>query len=289
MILSRNGERVSEYTPEYGGKKIVIAIDSSKSNTAIVIGDTEGHVLNDYEISGAGTETDVYDLCRDTRNALRQLLHGADIQLIGIEDIITKKESGYSGIEIHQSRAKITAVFNNLIFFFDEVFGIMPRFVPNQSWKHSVLPEEYRKRTHKKGSKDWFDDLGNRWAGRKDDVTDAVCIYIFLMKTEKIEVEYSVKETKPAECSYTFGIFPISFESYLKNYKKFRIENNDSVEHNMDTIASQLEQGEYGYFLIDIGLLPIDWIYSSKLNYNAMATYAREDKNVYIAVQRSKE
>lgn len=285
MILSRNGEQVHEFTPEYGGKKIVIAIDSSKSNTAIVVGDTEGHILNDYEISGAGSDTDVYDLCRDTRNALRQLFHGADIQLIGIEDIITKKEANYKGLEVHQSRAKITAVFNNLIFFFDEVFNKMPRFIPNQSWKASVLPEEFRKRTHKKGSKDWFDELGNRWAGRKDDVTDAVCIYIFLMKTEEIKVEYSVRETKPAECEYTYGLFPITFKS-IENYKKFVIENNDSIEHNMATIAGRLDKNEYGYFAVDISRIPIEWIYSDKLKFSAMSTYQREDKKIYIAVQR---
>ena len=285
MILSRNGEQVHEFTPEYGGKKIVIAIDSSKSNTAIVVGDTEGHILNDYEISGAGSDTDVYDLCRDTRNALRQLFHGADIQLIGIEDIITKKEANYKGLEVHQSRAKITAVFNNLIFFFDEVFNKMPRFIPNQSWKASVLPEEFRKRTHKKGSKDWFDELGNRWAGRKDDVTDAVCIYIFLMKTEEIKVEYSVRETKPAECEYTYGLFPITFKS-IESYKKFVIENNDSIEHNMATIAGRLDKNEYGYFAVDISRIPIEWIYSDKLKFSAISTYQREDKEIYIAVQR---
>lgn len=285
MILSRNGEQVHEFTPEYGGKKIVIAIDSSKSNTAIVVGDTEGHILNDYEISGAGSDTDVYDLCRDTRDALRQLFHGADIQLIGIEDIITKKEANYKGLEVHQSRAKITAVFNNLIFFFDEVFNKMPRFIPNQSWKASVLPEEFRKRTHKKGSKDWFDELGNRWAGRKDDVTDAVCIYIFLMKTEEIKVEYSVRETKPAECEYTYGLFPITFKS-IESYKKFVIENNDSIEHNMATIAGRLDKNEYGYFAVDISRIPIEWIYSDKLKFSAISTYQREDKEIYIAVQR---
>lgn len=286
MILSRNGEHVVEYMPEYGGKKIIIAIDSSKSNTAIAVSDVNGHILNDYEISGAGSDVDVYDLCRDTREALRQLFRGADIQLVGIEDIITKKENAYKGLEVHQSRAKITAVFNNLIFLFDDTFHIMPKLVPNQSWKAAILPEEYRKRTHKKGSKDWFDELGNRWAGRKDDVTDVICILLYLLKTEEVKVEYSIKDTKPAEYGYTYEIYPYS-TSALDKCKKFIIENDDTLEHNMDTVVCSLEQGELGYFSIDISKVPLDLIYSDKLKSSALAAFTKTDKEVNVIVKRT--
>ena len=105
------------------------------------------------------------------------------------------------------------------------------------------------------------------------------------MKTEEIKVEYSVRETKPAECEYTYGLFPITFKS-IESYKKFVIENNDSIEHNMATIAGRLDKNEYGYFAVDISRIPIEWIYSDKLKFSAISTYQREDKEIYIAVQR---
>lgn len=285
MILSKNGMYLSDVTPEYVGKKIVIAIDSSKSNTGMVVGDCEGHVLDDYEINGSGGDVDVYDLCRDTRKFLKVLFDGADIQRVGIEDIITKKEGNYKGLDVHQSRAKITAIFNNFIFAFEEYFGIRPKPISNQSWKAGVLPEEYRRRTHHKGSKDWFDDIGNRWAGRKDDVTDAVCIYIYMMKTETIEVVYDVKETRPATSKYDYMIMPVAFRD-VKNFKKFQILNGDTLEHNIATISTMLKDNEYGYFYTDISNLSIDLIYSSKLCYSGMSQYGREDKEVVIVVQR---
>ena len=139
MKLYRNGIEVSNYEPLYANKKIIIAIDSSKSNSGIIVGDTVGHVLDDFEISGSGAGVDVHDLCRETRAQLKNLFRGADILLVGIEDIITKKEKGYKGIEIHQSRAKITTVWNNFIFFFDEFFDIMPVLVNNWSWKSGEI------------------------------------------------------------------------------------------------------------------------------------------------------
>ena len=54
----------------------------------------QDHVISyDYEISGAGEDTDVYDLCTYTRKQLKSLFYEADILFVGIEDIITKKET----------------------------------------------------------------------------------------------------------------------------------------------------------------------------------------------------
>lgn len=143
MILSRNGKVTPCYESIYAGKKLIIGIDSSKSNTAIVTCNEFGEELDDFEISGAGSNVNVYQLAWDTRNALKVLFKGADIMAVGIENIITKKEDGYKGIEVHQSRAKITCVFDNLIFFFQEFHGIMPILINNWDWKVSELPESF--------------------------------------------------------------------------------------------------------------------------------------------------
>ena len=284
MQLSIDGEHVSSYEPMYSGKKIVIGIDSSKSNTAITVGDSMGNVYHDHELSGAGGDVNVYDFCRDMRRELKSLFKGADILKVGIEDIITKKEKGYRGIEIHQSRYKITAVFDNLIFLFDDYFGIMPTLVNNWAWKAAILPEEYRTKDHKKGSLDWFNAIGNRWAGRKDDVTDSVCIYYYLLKVNPVKPIYTIRETSPSNISYACSIFPDTF-TMPDSAKEFIIDNTDSLEHNLAMIAEMLGK-EFGYVKVSTEMIPIDWIYSDRLKYNNTVKFQRNAKEVLVVVNR---
>lgn len=285
MIILKNGEVVEEYLPEYSGRKIVIGIDSSKSDSAIAVGDEFGNILADYEIRGGGSDVDVYDLCAYTRIQLRQLFKGADIQLVGIEDIITKNEKGYKGIDIHQSRYKITAVFDNFIFLFDEFFKVRPKRVNNWDWKHTVLPEEYRKKTHKKGSKDFFDDLGGRWAGRNDNVTDAVCILTYLYKKNPIKPVYDVTETTPSNVPYEFAILPASME-FDDSVREYRITNTDSIEHNISTIAGRLDKGKLAFFKANLRDIPIEWIYSEHLKITEQCKFTRVEHEVSILVGR---
>lgn len=286
MELHKNGVPVYEYTPSYGGKKIIISIDSSKSNSAFVVWDEYGYPLDDYEISGAGSDIDVYLLCWDTRKELDKLLYGAEVILVGIEDIITKKENGQAALSIHQSRSKITAVFDNFIFYFQDRFNIDPIKVPNQSWKAGVLPEEYRKRSHKKGSKDWLTDIGSRWADRKDDVTDAVCIGMYLISNNKIEAAYKIDSTQPSNHPYDYVIFPKDYKR-PNGSKLFVLANNDSLEHNLDTISNRIEVGQIGCILVPLEKIPIEIIYSDKLRTTNDYKYERHETELLIVVARS--
>ena len=287
MELHKNGVPVYEFTPSYGGKKIIISIDSSKSNSAMVVWDEYGHPLDDYEISGAGREVDVYTLCWDMRKELDKLLYGSDVILVGIEDIITKKEDGYHGLDHHMSRAKITAVFDNFIFYFQDRFNYDPIRIPNQSWKADILPEEYRKRTHKKGSKDWLTDIGSRWADRKDDVTDAVCIGYYLIKHNKVESAYEIDATKPADYEYDYIIYPQGYARPASS-KLFIIKNNDTLEHNLNTIANRIEYGQIGCVVVPLDKIPIEVIYSGKLRSTNDCKYERHETELLFMVARFK-
>mgnify|MGYP003297521436 CR=1 FL=1 len=76
MVVHKNGNILEDFSPCYAGKNLVIAIDSSKSNSAMVVGKPDGTILDDYEISGAGANVDVYDLCADTRQFIKELFRG---------------------------------------------------------------------------------------------------------------------------------------------------------------------------------------------------------------------
>ena len=282
ITLKKNGYVVDEYIPSYCGESIVIAIDSSKSNTAIIVGDTLGGVLDDYEISGAGESTDVYDLCAFTRKQLKYLFSDANIQLVGIENIITKKSDNYHGLEIHKSRYKITAVFDNFIFTFQEFFGIMPTLIDNWSWKSNVLPEEYRTRQHKKGSKDWLRAINNNFGERSNDITDALCIYIYMMKTYNIIQNYKIKSTVPTDKEFTWYILPDNVT--VQHDIEFIVQNEDSFDHNLSTVAEHLSPGQLGLFKWPIDKLSLSTIYSDKLQLYGKAKYTRIDTQVSVLV-----
>lgn len=265
MILHKNGIECLRYEPYYNNKQILVGIDSSKSNTALIVGNPYGDIYDDYEISGAGGDVNVYQLCWDTRKALKSLFDGSIILAVGLEDIITKNEKGYKGIEIHQSRAKITAVFDNLIFFFQDYHNIMPILINNQEWKAATLPEEYRKRTHEKGSKDYFDKIGGRWAGRKDDVTDAVCIYKFLTTICGVHAIREISEVIATDREYTCGLFPMDTTIPI-NAMEFGFNEKYSLKQNFDTAVGFLDaKSNYGYMKIPVNKLSYKDIYSNML------------------------
>lgn len=286
MELFKNGMQVYEFVPAYGGKKLILSIDSSKSDTAMIVWDEFGHPLDDYEICGAGKEVNVHQLCWDTRKELDELFRGADVILVGLEDIITKKEKGYKGLEVHQSRAKITAVFDNFIFYFQDRFNLMPKLINNWAWKAGVLPEEYRKDSHRKGSQDWLTDIGSKWAGRNDNITDAVCIGLYLLNNNKVEATYEITSTAPARFNYDFGILPKSFKKPT-GHKNFVICNNDTLQHNLDEIANSIEVGQTGYVLVPTERVPIDLIYSDKLKSTNKYKYERHESELLFAVCRT--
>lgn len=285
MELFKNGEAVYEYMPSYGGKNIFVSIDSSKSNTAMFVWDEYGFPLDDYEISGAGASVDVYDLCWQTRNELQKLFNGSNILRVGIEDIITKNEKGYKGIEIHQSRYKITAVFDNLMFFFQIYHNQTPRRINNQEWKSHVLPAEFRTREHSKGSKDWCESLGNRWAGRKDDVTDAYCIGLYLLMTENVQSYYPIDHTEPTQRRYDYGIFPSSFPMPA-DAKNFIIKNNDTLLHNIETVSNHISLGQAGVFSINADALSMADVYSDMIKFNSAYRFERNLETVCVVVYR---
>ena len=262
MILSRNGRVVNDYVPTYVNKRIIIGIDSSKSNSGIIIGDEFGNMLDDYEIDGSGNDVDVYQLCYETRKAMRQLLKDAQILAVGIENIITKKNQyDGGGLDIHSSRQKITAVFDSFIFMFQDYFGIMPMLVNNQEWKAWALPEEYRKRTHKKGSQDYMNDTHGILAGRKDDVTDAYFIYQFVVAHSDIDRVRAISTPYRAGKEYRYGFYPPGheFNSYVY---KYRADANFTLFQLVETMAYFInEAGAVGTIEIPTSLVPIEQFY----------------------------
>ena len=176
-------------------------------------------------------------------------------------------------------------MFDNFIFFFQDMTGRTPRKINNWEWKSHILPEQFRTREHEKGSKDWCAYLGNRWADRKDDVCDAYCIGLYLVSTVNITPYHDIVDTIPSNVDYEYGIFPKAFP-VPTNAKNFIIKNEDTLSHNIETVSMKIDKSQSGVFEFPITRLISDDIYGNRIQYSDTYKFERTDENVIIIVLR---
>lgn len=247
MVVSINNSVVDTVFPRYSGREVTIGIDSSKTNSALAVGDETGEVIDVIEFNGANdgtTEEAVLALCVKHREALKTLFSGARVKLVGIEDIITKNNGQKeSGITIHTSRFKITAVFMSFIFFFQESFGITPKLINNWEWKHAVLPEQFRTRDIKKGSLAYFRSIGSKYGGYSDDVTDSICILKHLCNKCGVTKAYKIKDIETAKHRYQMILTPENFEVTSSETKLFEYNRDFTLKQNADAMSNIVGRG----------------------------------------------
>lgn len=259
MYLKLNNEFItlSEVYPRYEAQEIVVGIDSSKKNTAIVVGDTHYNILDIYEIDGSA-DKEVLELCYAQRQLLGRIFTNARPSVVGIEDVITTESMG---IKMHQSRFKITAVFMSFISFFQDTFKITPELVNNWDWKVAVLPSEFRTREHSKGSLSYFKHIQSKYADYTDDATDAVCIYKFLCKRHGFTEGVLVTDKEPMCSIYEFFLTNVRYNKELTNPSIFIYNEELLLEENCRFIANRLQMGGAGISVVNTKCLPLNVIY----------------------------
>lgn len=275
MIISLNKRvvpDVSSIASKYSGKTICVAVDSSKTNTAIWVMSKNYKGLDLIEINGS-QDKEIFDLIHAQRKALKIIFDGAIIHDGGIEDIITKKEeeSGgrYSeGLKHHHSRYVITAVFISFITFFQDNFDYTLEKISNQSWKAVILPKELNKRSVYKGSVDYIRNLYPQYitGDKDDDGADAICIGEY-MKVRKGYSRESLGIDIPDEAE--FEVNPCKYRLYPKDAKinkdvSVQFEYNPilSLDMNARAIANRIKKGQLGWSLLTIDQIEIEDIYN---------------------------
>lgn len=289
MYILKNGGPYEPQT-EYAQKRIIIAIDSSKTNSCVTVANEYGLRLDDYELRG-DPKDDVLDQCKWERQCLYKIFEHSTPFIVGIEDIITKKESGktadgksyakYSGgIEHHMSRYKITAVFMSFIIFFQDTFDITPELVNNWLWKSNVLPEEYRTREHNKGSLDWHRDRGTKLANRTDDVTDCDCILEFLKKEHGITGDQRISDVKEI-CSYNYNVALYSEAADIGGAQKYVDNEAARVEDKIAYMVNHTDSHTVACCLVDIKAFAPRQIYTW-----CRGRFNRKEERLYLCVRR---
>lgn len=267
-------ERLYTPKPEYVGRNIIVAIDASKTNSAMFVSDEYGNILNDYEISGDKYD-DIYYQTWEQRKFLKTLFEGSHVMLGGIEDIITKDSRG---MEEHESRLKITLVYASFISAFQDYCGCTLEPINNWAWKSDILPEKYRTRNHHKGSLDWHKDMHSRYANRKDDITDAWCILQHLLKKHNISkiIHISDDIEDMRQCSYVI----LSGHTDMAGHVEYRFNKSINLEQNIAFLSNRLKgKNVANFFRVPIGALSIKQIYDK-----CYGTFSREEREVIIMV-----
>lgn len=266
MIISLNNQEISVISARYIGKEISIAIDSSKRNTAISIGDAQCRLLDVIELNGEkdGTsEEDTLILCQKQRIFLKKFLYGSKIKFVGIENIITvDKASKQAGISQHMSRFKITAIFMSLIMFFQDNFSITPELVNNQTWKTSVLPKEFTARSIGKGSLAYFKSINSRYGRYTDDATDSICILRYLQKKHNLDDLYFIRSPELQQKKSKYGIFDLDITLNSDELVRFKINYEMTLEDNVIVMANNMCGKTYGVAKVPINYFTYDQIYN---------------------------
>lgn len=192
LVVERNTTSVfwsqgsTVHALEYAGD-VVIAIDPSKTNCAVVIGTPQKDILNVLEFSGnnrgRGPTMDTTLFCEELRCFLREYLSGCNLYCVGMEQTILPKNAKE---RYYHSVTVLNEIRSNLINFFLETFNVRVNEINNWSWKSAILPDGY-KSNREKGSKRYFMDYfaDTPYAHYYEaDVTDCICIYWYLCDTK---------------------------------------------------------------------------------------------------------
>lgn len=164
---------------------VVISMDPSKTNFALVIGTPEKTILNILEFSGnnrgRGPVIDTTLFCEQLRQFLTQYLQYTNLYAVGVEKTVLPrgKKANYHSVTV------LNEIRSTILSFFFEQFQVTPVEVNNWSWKAGVLPEGYRSMSEK-GSKRFFVEhmSDTPYASYYEaDVTDAICIFWYLCET----------------------------------------------------------------------------------------------------------
>lgn len=148
--------------------EILIAIDPSKSNTSMIVSNLAGDILEILQLIGKDITVD--DYCKRVIYFISTHFYNCNIVSIYEEEMILKEGNKYyySNRVLHDVRHALDTAFKK------ELGLNCLKFINNWYYKSKVLPAEYRKRSHKKGSQDFLDP-SHKW---NDNVTDALCIHL---------------------------------------------------------------------------------------------------------------
>ena len=179
----------------------VVAIDPSKTNLGLVVGNDRNVIYEWVELSGKDCDTTEY--CNDLMDFLVDYLSNGTIIVAGVEQAVM-----YKGMQYYHSQMVLTEIRANILQGFLQRFNIQIHEINNYAWKGAILPDGYRGRSEK-GSLRYINEKGIK--GISDDISDAICIFLYLSRfVDQPEVLHCTDEEESL-FKYTYAIVPTTF------------------------------------------------------------------------------
>lgn len=273
----QHGDQVPDL--RYYGQ-VVLCIDPSKTNCAMVIGDPGGEVISIVECSGnnwgTGKPQDTTVFCSELKEFISSYLSNVEMVAIGLEKAITKK-----GMEHHHSNMVLTEIRGALLNLFLEKWGFRTQDVEvnNWSWKRYVLPEGYRSQSEKGSIRYFSEYLGDKSYiyYHEADVTDCLCIYQYVIRDMRNTYRIACTRAEKSSKKYMIGIMPA--DANVK-FREFDFNPSFSVEENVAFFANR--SLKHGQALVDIGRLTLDDIYKHALGFSSIPPHGKVKLSVVL-------
>lgn len=260
----------NDTVPNLGYKgDAVVAIDPSKTNCAIVIGDPGGTIVAIIEASGnnwgSGKPIPTTQYCSELREFLMRVLRPMNVKKVGLEQAITKR-----GMEHHHSNMVLTEIRAALLgLFWDEYIMRKEEVeINNWTWKHAILPEGYRSQSEK-GSKRYFREYLHDLTYEdyhEADVTDCLCIYKYL--TRDSAKSYKIVCVQTEECTLDTSIVIMPAYADSMEFRKFQYNPSFSVDDNANYYANRSPVS--GIAELPIDNLSLEEIYKYASGFNSL-------------------
>ena len=179
-------------------KPVIVVVDPGKTNMAMLVGDLYGKYVEIIELSGTGCSTDEY--CRDFTEFVTDMLREVDIiRCFQEETVLPKKRDKEHGGYLPQnyySADTLSEIKGSLRQLSFSLTGEKAYMINNKTWKHDILPKEYRGNNVGKGSYLWLSSINPAFKRFKHDVTDVFCMYLHALKV------YDTTVTIKCDCDY---------------------------------------------------------------------------------------
>ena len=231
----------------------VVAIDPSKTNLGLVVGNDRGAVYEWVELSGKGCDTTEY--CNDLMDFIEDYLSNGTIIVAGVEQAVM-----YKGMNYYHSQMVLTEIRANILQGFLQRFKIKIHEINNYAWKGAILPDGYRGRSEK-GSLRYLKERG--LDGISDDVSDAICIYFYI--TRFVDEPEMLRCTYEEEslCKYSYAIVP---ENFVVSDLKDNFEGNGdiSLKGNIAYFINRVVSNGFA-FTYPVTSLTLDDIYCGNI------------------------
>ncbi|MCM1215109.1 MAG: hypothetical protein NC548_11385 [Lachnospiraceae bacterium] len=265
---------------EYAGD-VVVVIDPSKTNMALIIGTPQRQILNVLEFSGnnrgRGPAMDTSLYCEELRCFLREYLRNCNLYTVGMEQAILKKGKF---VQYHSTMV-LTEIRGALLNFFLEEFNVKVNEINNWSWKSGVLPDGYRS-NKEKGSKRFFQEhlADSPYAYYFEaDVTDCICMYWYLCDNYCSKYSLYCNRVEKSLSGFTFSFVPFNSEVCAKLQEviynpRFTLEDNITYYTNRILNTFCLE--------IDTVDVPISAVYGHSLLFDKSNLHDKKVKVVAV-------